>query len=41
MRQIILWAVIALLAAVGFYVRAWQCGELFPHASLAACLFWK
>lgn len=41
MRQIILWIVIALLAALGFYVKTWQCNEMFPNANLAACLFWK
>jgi len=31
--------VIVILAALHF--KAWQCGEMFPDASLVACLFWK
>ena len=33
-------ALIAVIAA-GIYVKAWQCDELFPHASTTACLFWR
>jgi hypothetical protein len=35
-----LWVTVALAVAIGFSVKYWQCGELFPDASRAACMMW-
>ena len=41
MKSVGLIFLLAVVAAIGFYVKAWQCGELFPNANLLACVFWR
>ncbi len=41
MKNAALILLFVVIAAVGFYVKAWQCGEMFPNADLLACVFWR
>lgn len=41
MKTVGLLALFAALIFVSVYVKVWQCEEMFPHADLMACLFWK
>ena len=41
MKNIGLVVLFAIVIFAAFYFRAWQCQEMFPQASLVACLFWK
>lgn len=34
-------ALVAIVCFIAFFVRMWQCEEMFPNASLLACLLWK
>ena len=39
LSSLIVVGVVAVVA--GVWVKAWQCGEMFPHASVAACVMWR
>lgn len=41
MNTILIAIVIAVLAVAGVWVKVWQCGEMFPDASLVACVLWR
>ena len=39
MSTLIIIAVAAVI--INFYVRSWQCAEMFPDANRLACMLWK
>ena len=41
MKELGLGVLFVALFVVGVYVKAWQCGEMFPQANLLACILWK
>ena len=36
-----IWFFIFLVSVAAFFIRDWQCAEMFPQANRLACLFWK
>lgn len=41
MKVLGLIALFVVLIGSAFYFKAWQCEQMFPNASLLACIFWK
>lgn len=39
--KITTWGIVIVIALLGFYVRDWQCQEMFPDANRVACIMWK
>jgi spermidine/putrescine transport system permease protein len=40
-NSILIAVAVAAAIVAGVWVKVWQCGEMFPDASLAACVLWK
>jgi hypothetical protein len=41
MNSILIVVAVAAAIVAGVWVKVWQCGEMFPNASLVACVLWK
>lgn len=41
MRTLAYVLIVSAIILISIQFKMWQCSELFPDASVAACLFWK